>query len=84
MKKYYDVKRCDVPVFKVSDKVWPEGKDIAMNRSTKKLNDLRLGPYEILEKVGALAWKLRLPETDGHHPVFNESLLSPYVEPLAH
>jgi hypothetical protein len=31
-----------------------------------------------------LAWKLRLPEMDGHHLVFNELLLSPYVEPPAH
>jgi hypothetical protein len=84
MKKYYDVKRRDVLVFKVGDKVWLEGKDIAMDQLTKKLNDLGLGSYEILKKVRALAWKLRLPETDGHHLVFNELLLLPYVEPLTH
>jgi hypothetical protein len=51
---------------------------------TKKLDDRRLGPYEILEKAGTSAYKLRLPETDQSHPVFNEAKLTPYVEPLAH
>jgi hypothetical protein len=64
--------------------VWLEAKDIATDWPTKKLDDLRLGPYKILEKVGASAWKLRLLEMDGHHPVFNESPLSLYVEPPAH
>jgi hypothetical protein len=50
----------------------------------KKYNDLRLGPYEILEKVGASAWKLRLLESDEHHLVFNDLLFSPDVEPLAY
>jgi hypothetical protein len=77
MKKYYDAHRRDVPEFKVGDKVWIEGKDITTDHPTKKLEDRRLGPYEILEKVGAAAYKLRLPETDLSHPVFNESLLTP-------
>jgi hypothetical protein len=81
MKKYYDAHRRDAPEFKVGDKVWIEGKDITTDRPTKKLEDRRLGPYEVLEKVGAAAYKLRLPETDLSHPVFNESLLTPYVEP---
>jgi hypothetical protein len=81
MKKYYDARRRDAPEFKVGDKVWLEGKDVTTDRPTKKLDDRRLGPYEILEKVGASAYKLRLPETDLSHPVVNESLLTPYVEP---
>ena len=81
MKKYYDAKRRDAPVFKVGDKVWVEGKDIKTDRPTKKFDDLRYGPYEILEKSGATSWKLKLPETDLSHPVYNEKLLTPYVEP---
>jgi hypothetical protein len=83
MKKYYDAHRRDAPEFKVGHKVWLEGKDVATDRPTKKLDDRRLGPYEILEKIGASAYKLRLPETDLSHPVFNEALLTPYVEPPA-
>jgi hypothetical protein len=73
-----------VPVFKVANKVWLEANDMAMDWLMKKLDDLRLGPYEILKKVGASAWKLTLLEMHGHHPVSNESLLLPYVKPLAH
>jgi hypothetical protein len=61
--------------------VWLKGTNVTTDRPTKKLDDIKLGPYEILEKVGASAYKLRLPETDQSHPVFNEALLSPYVEP---
>jgi Chromo (CHRromatin Organisation MOdifier) domain len=84
MKKYYDMHRREVPEFKVGDKVWLEAKDITTDRLTKKLDDRRLGPYEILEKVGASAYKLKLPETDKSHPVYNEALLTPYDEPPAH
>jgi hypothetical protein len=35
--------------------VWLEAKDIATDWLTKKLDYLRLGPYKILEKVGASA-----------------------------
>jgi hypothetical protein len=77
-------KKCNTLVFKVGDKVWLEGKNITMDQPMKKLDDLRLGPYQILEQVRAPAWKLRLLEIDGHHPVFNESLLLLYVEPPEH
>jgi hypothetical protein len=50
-------------------------------RTTKKFDDLRLGPFEILEKVGASAYKLRLLEMDLSYLVFNEALLTPYGEP---
>jgi hypothetical protein len=81
MKKYYDANRRDTPEFKVGDKVWLEGTNVVTDHPTKKFDDLRLGPYEILEKVGASSYKLRLPETDLSYPVFNKALLMPYVEP---
>jgi hypothetical protein len=84
MKKYYDEHRREAPVFKVGDMVLLEGKNIETDRPTKKFDDTRLGPYEILEKVGAAAWKLRIPETNQMHPVFNEQLLTPFVEPPEH
>jgi hypothetical protein len=64
----------------VGDKVWLKEKDVATDRPTKKFDDLRLGPYKILEKVRPSSYKLRLPETDLSYPVFNEALLTPYVE----
>jgi hypothetical protein len=52
--------------------------------ANKEVDNRRLGPYKILEKVGASAYKLRLLETGQSHPVFNKALLTPYLEPLAH
>ena len=84
MKKYYDQKRIPAPDFQVGQKVWLEAKNIRQDRPTDKFSDRRLGPFEILEKVGAAAYRLKMPETDQHHSVFNEELLSPYVEPPLH
>ena len=47
----------------------------------KKLNNKCLGPFEILEKVGKLAYCLKLPSQWKIHDVFNEVLLSPYHPP---
>jgi hypothetical protein len=81
MKKYYDAKHKNAPVFKIGDKVYVEAKEIKTDRPTKKFDDKRLGPYEILEKIRASSYKLRLPETDQSHPVFNESKLTLYHAP---
>src|SRR4051812_487384 len=48
----------------------------------KKLDDKRYGPFEIKKKVGAGAYKLKLPKSwKPIHPVFNEFLLSPFKTP---
>ena len=48
----------------------------------KKLDDVRHGPFEIVEKVGASSYKLKIPKTWKRiHDVFNEVLLTPYHEP---
>jgi hypothetical protein len=84
MKKYYDAKRKPAPEFKIGDKVWLEATNIPQDRPTEKFSDLRLGPYEILEKVGASAYKLKVPGNGRRYPVYNEGLLSPYAEPPPH
>ena len=43
------------------------------------MDDKRYGPFEILEKVGPAAYKLKLDRSWRNiHPVFNECLLHPY------
>ena len=54
-----------------------------MTRPTKKFDDKWFGPFEVTEKVGAAAYKLKLPKTwKKIHPVFNVALLKPYQEPI--
>ena len=59
-----------------------EGTNIETTRPTRKLADKRYGPFAIIEKVGSSAYKLKLPPSwSQKHPVFNESLLTPYKSP---
>ena len=40
------------------------------------------GPYEILEKISSVAYRLHLPASYGGHPVINIAHLEPYHQPL--
>jgi hypothetical protein len=46
------------------------------------LDDKRYGPFEVLQKIGNAAYKLKLPRTwRSIWPVFNEIFLTPYKPP---
>ena len=50
-----------------------------------KLSPRFLGPFEILERVGELAYRLALPPTlSGVHPVFHVTQLRRYVPDPSH
>ena len=50
-----------------------------------KLSPRYVGPYEILERVGNVAYRLALPsELGGVHPVFHVSLLRKYLPDPSH
>jgi hypothetical protein len=66
----------DVPEFKPGDKVWLDAKNIKQSRPMQKLSDRRLGPFEVLEKVGVVDYKLKLPDQYKIHPVFHVELLT--------
>ena len=77
MKWYYDLHKEDVH-FKVGDKVLIKGKDLKIRQSSAKLSAKNYGPYEIVEKVGPVDFKLKLPLQNKVHPVFHASKLIPY------
>src|SRR3979490_2828698 len=84
MKKYYDKGRQDIPQYQVGDKVYLEGLNVTTDRTSKRLEDRRYGPFPIVAKVGEHAYKLHLPPTWRNiHPVFNTVLLRPAQTPTS-
>jgi len=84
MKRNYDKHRKPAPEFKVGDRVYVEATNLETNRPSRKLSDKRLGPYEIVDKVGSSSYRVRLPGNTRKYNVFNEALLTPYHEPPTH
>jgi len=78
-KEQFDAHAQPAQEYSPGDKVYLEATNLKTNRPSRKLDDKRFGPFEVLEKIGRSAYKLKLPESwKGLHPVFNESYLSPY------
>ena len=64
--------------FEVGDRVWLTLEDINLQLASKKLGNRQLGPFEVLEKIGPLDYRLDLPlSLDRIHNVFHVDKLSP-------
>ncbi|XP_075079677.1 uncharacterized protein LOC107760418 [Nicotiana tabacum] len=77
-KSYVDKRRRDL-VFTIGDKVFlrvSPMKGVMRFGKRDKLSPRFIGPYEILDRVGAVAYRLALPpELSFIHPVFHASML---------
>ena len=82
MKRHYD-KHCKPSRdYKVGDYVYIEAQNFSTDRPNKKLEDKCYGPFRVEEKIGASAYRLKLPpKWKLRHPVFNEVLLTPAHDP---
>lgn len=74
-KEQADKRRTEEPEWQIGDKAWLSRKNIPTDRPSEKLDYRRLGPYEITEKIGTRAYRLKLPPTMKIHDVFHVSML---------
>lgn len=81
MKSQADKKRRDVQ-FAIGDlvlvKLQPYRQSSTALRKNQKLGMRYFSPFPIVDKVGSVAYKLRLPPTAKIHPVFHVSQLKPF------
>ena len=73
--RHFDTKTIAQPDFSVGDKVWLDARNLRTERPAKKLDYKRVGPFQILEKVGTRSYRLDLPSTMKIHPIFHVGLL---------
>ncbi|KAJ3688355.1 hypothetical protein LUZ61_017519 [Rhynchospora tenuis] len=82
MKKYADLKRSERQ-FKIGDwvylRVQPYKQLTLTGGGNQKLNAKYCGPFEILERIGQLAYKLNLPASSQVHPVIHVSQLKQHI-----
>ena len=65
------------PTFVVGDFVFLSSKGLYIHsQKCKHLRDQRLGPFQVIQKVGLKSYKLKLPQGCRLHPVFHCDFLS--------
>ncbi|CDJ28913.1 Retrotransposon nucleocapsid protein, related [Eimeria mitis] len=75
-KQYADAHRCDVR-YSTGDKVWISSHHLPPLNQCPKLEPRFRGPFLVLERIGAVAYRIALPPTYSCHNVFHVSQLVP-------
>ena len=66
--------------FKTGDLVMLSTCNIATTRLCRKLDYKQISPFQVLDQINPVTFRLQLPASLQIHPVFHTSLLSPYRE----
>ena len=86
-KSYVDMRRKDIR-YEISEKVFLKAspwKKVIRFWENGKLSPRFIGPYEVIEKVGPMAYRLALPlELEKIHNVFHVSMLRRYRSNPSH
>ena len=86
-KSYVDMKRKDI-LYEISEKVFLKvspSKKVMRFGKKGKLSPRFISPYEVIEKVGPVAYKLELPpDLEKIHNVFHVSMLRRYRSDPSH
>jgi hypothetical protein len=78
--KHYNKNHLPDPDFKINSKVWLLAKNIKTTHPNKKLDYIKLGPFQILKKIGHCSYKLKFPSRIKRHPVYHVIYLEKYNE----
>ena len=83
MKKYADQHRRsvefqvgDLVMLKLTPQIWKKLRNRAIHKGLVRKYE---GPYEVLKKVGSVAYRLKLPDSYKIHPTFHVSFLKAYI-----
>ena len=77
MKRYYNAKRSKGPDLKEGDKVQLLYKIFKSRQLSKKLDYIRLGPFEIIKRVLLVIYKLNLSAKIRIYPIQHIAILEP-------
>ena len=72
----YNRHKNTAPDLRVGDKVFLSTANLVTDEGSKKLSDLRTGPFPILKKVSESAYKIKLPPHMKVNPTFHVSRLT--------
>ena len=74
----------DTPKFQIGDRVWLEGRHLRTHQPSAKLAPKRHGPFQIVQVMSPVNYRLELPTKWSIHDVFHIDLLTPYRETSFH
>ncbi len=78
------IKHRDTPKYQEGDLVWLEGRHLRTNQPTTKLAPKRHGPFQVIQVMSPVNYRLKLPTQWSIHDVFHIDLLTPYRETDIH